>query len=171
MLHHVSATFEYFLATSDDEAAGVIDRLAGPSSPLPAPKRGLFRKQSSDEPTAAVEFEVLPGDGIEPVVVLGQLEAIVANKSFDEVLGELGDPVVAAREGSQLVLRVSDSIGPSLSQLSASERRAAAVKWAAIDEFYGMADPEDLVRLIDDFVSFAERGREQGRGLYCWWSL
>lgn len=172
MLGGMSAIFEYFLAPSDDEAARVLARVAGPSSPAATPKRGIFGKKAAQAAgPAPADLQVLDGVGIEPLVVLGSLESIVTKKSFKEILDAAGDPVVAAREGQEMVLRVSESIGPALAALTAEQRLDVAAEWAQIEEFFGMADAKDLAEFIGDFAAFAADGTKQGLRLYCWWSL
>jgi hypothetical protein len=168
MLRGMSPTFEYFLASSDDEAAAVLERVAGPSSAIAPPKRGIFGKKTAPAGPAPAALRVIDGKGIEPVVVLGMLESIVTKKSFEETLDAAGDPVVAAREGQEMVLRVSGSIGPALDDLSAEQRLGVATEWAEIEEFFGMADAKDLAQFIDDFAALAADGKRQGLALYCW---
>lgn len=148
----MSVIFDYFLAASDAQAADVLTRPAGPTSGSP-------------------ELHAVDGAGIEPVVVLGQLEGLLTGKSFDEVLESLGDPVAEGAGGTELVLRVSDAIGPALSALSPEQQEAVAAEWAGIEEFYGTADSGDLVDFMRRLAELAELGRNEGLNLYCWCSL
>ena len=83
---------DYFVASSDDDAAATIDWGGGPGRPAPAPsppRRGLFRRHAEPATTQAeptVLYPTVDGGGIEPLVQMGTLEALLTGRDYDDVM-------------------------------------------------------------------------------------
>ena len=98
--------FEYFSAISNDVAASVIDRPGGPASSTGAPS----------ETPPHVAFDVVATKGIDPVVQLGNLEALLTERPFDDVRASprSGALVDIRDDGELLVLAVTDELTAAL---------------------------------------------------------
>ncbi|MFC9693891.1 hypothetical protein ACFTSF_35385 [Kribbella sp. NPDC056951] len=139
--------FEYFAAKSDAEAAAVIDLVGGPGS---------------------LEMDSLSVSGIEPVVQLGTLEALLTNHPYDEVANDPrnGHAVAVRGNGERLVLTITDSLATALARASAEDLQRVAVPWSETEEFWGTADPDVLADVLVDLAALARRA--DGNRLYCW---
>lgn len=177
--------FDYFAAGSDQEAAGVIDRLDGPASqsvavPQSPPAKRLFRRQPAPlppqigtDPTLTV-FDSVTDTGVDPVVQLGSLQAILKGRDFEDTLDEIlsvpeGSRNVAIRDGGErLVMAVPESTVSALAESTDEQLAQAAGPWSETEEFWGQADPESLTALIMDLAGLARRALSDGNKVYCW---
>ena len=172
---------EYFATSSDEEAASVIDRLGGPrilrSAAVGAtqpPRRELFRRkvESARAPSAALETEYrsVSGNGIEPVVQMGTLEALLIGRSYDEVMeSHPGGQMVAMRDGGErLVVRLSDTLANALAGATDQELAQVAVPWSQTDEFWGQGSPDVLAGFLGELAELARHARGNSEHLYCW---
>lgn len=169
---------DYFAAPSIDDAAATIDRLGGPgsiSTPAAPTRRGLFRRQSA--PAAAAEtsaaFVTVDGGGIEPVVQMGTLEALLTGRSYEEVVDARdGTEFVAVRdEGQRLVVKLSDQLANALARASGEELDAVAEPWAQTEEFWGAAEPALLADFLRRLSVLSRQARDDGAAVYCWMSV
>ena len=152
--------FEYFSAISNDVAASVIDRPGGPASSTGAPS----------ETPPHVAFDVVATKGIDPVVQLGNLEALLTERPFDDVRASprSGALVDIRDDGELLVLAVTDELTAALAAADTAKLAEVAAPWSQTEEFYGRADPEDLVPFLVALAGLARRATAQGFALYCW---
>ena len=114
--------FDYFAADSDQDAAAVIDRVGGPGSqqvlaPRPAKSRwGLFgRKDATTELASDAQLPVhdtVSGKGIDPVVQLGKLEALLTGRPYAEVVDDprSGHALEIRDGGERVVCTLTDSL-------------------------------------------------------------
>ena len=177
--------FDYFAAGSDQEAAGVIDRLGGPSSqsvvvPQPAPSKRLFRRHPAplppqfDTDSSLTVFDTVTDTGVDPLVQLGSLQSILKGRDFDTTLDEIlsvpeGSMNVAIRDGGErLVMAVPDSTVSALAESTDEQLAQAAGPWSETEEFWGQGDPEILTGLIMDLAGLARRAQSNGNKVYCW---
>ncbi|PKQ25269.1 MAG: hypothetical protein CVT64_10605 [Actinobacteria bacterium HGW-Actinobacteria-4] len=165
----------YFIAPSDADAAATIDRPGGPGSDAPAPpapRRGLFRRSTppAEVANAPAVYPTVNGGGIEPVVQLAQLEAILTGRDFDQVIAELPeDVVVADRAGGQrLVVKVSAALTAALAAASDADLATVAVPWSETEEFWGMGDPEVLTGWLRVIADHSREAAEKQQAVYCW---
>lgn len=113
------------------------------------------------------------GGGIEPVVQLGTLEALLTGRPFPEVLEEsrVNKPLAMRDGGEVQVFKLSGALTNALAEASADDLERVAQPWAQIEEFGGWADPATLADFLTRLAELARHGREQQEGLYCWFSL
>ena len=137
--------FDYFAAPDDAAAAPVIER--GPDG----------------------SFETVP-TGIDPVVLLGQLEELLGGRSFEELLEDprAGGKVEMRGEGELLVLSISEETRDVLAAAGDADLGSVAREWSEAEEFYGGGDPAELEPIIRELSGLARQTREAGHGLYCW---
>lgn len=170
---------EYFLAPSDEAAAATADRVGGPGrpdEPAPARRRGLFRRAAPADVSPGPEAPIYPtvdGGGVEPIVELGQLEALLTGQPADTVLDvNAASGILAERRGGGLlVVRVSDALVAVLADASAEELVAVARPWSQIEEFGGLCDPSTAADWLGELADLARQGRDRGEAMYCWVSV
>jgi hypothetical protein len=156
---------QVLLGPSDEAAAPVVDRLAGPGSQevlVAAPKeagRGWFHRRSTPEPEVFRHpelhvFDLLAAKGIDPVVQLGTLEECLTGRPWDEIVEDprSGHVLASRDEGRVLVLTLTDSLVDALGRASAQQLAEAAVHWSQTEEFWGQADPADLTSFLGDLA-------------------
>lgn len=166
---------DYFVAPTDDDAAGTVDLVGGPGAAVAAAPdpRGLLYRTGRPATTATdPAFPTVPGNGVEPVVQMGTLEALLTGRTFDEVLESARrDPVALRDGGERLVLRLNDPLADALATASDDRLAEVAGPWSRTDEFWGDADPATLASFLLDLAALARGGRERGEALYCWVSV
>lgn len=166
---------DYFVAPSDDDAAGTLDRLGGPGGApagSPDPRGWLFRRPEAPAVDTAPLFPTVAGNGIEPVVQLGTLEALLTGRTFDQVLDAGAREPVAQRDGGdRLVLRVNDALVDALVSTPDDRIEAVALPWSRTEEFWGAAHPEVLARFLHDLAALSRGARDRGDTVYCWVSV
>lgn len=134
--------FDYFTAPSDEVAAAVID----------------------DGPSPYVD-----GKGIDPVVMMGTLEAELTGRTYDEVDAARGHepPVAIADGGEQLVQRTPDTLVAALAAASDERLAEVAVLWSQTEEFWGEGDPEVLAGFLGEMAELARHTRASRQHMYC----
>jgi hypothetical protein len=137
----MAVLYDYFAAPSDDEAAGVIDRLGGPGqsrTSAPPKGRGLFgrgrRVETLDD---AAAYPTVSDTGIDPVVQGGTLEELLTGRAYEQIEE---DPrwaqSLAVRDGGErLVLTLTDGLVDALAQASREDLTAVALPWSETEEF------------------------------------
>ncbi|MCY9784876.1 hypothetical protein KIK06_13345 [Nocardiopsis sp. EMB25] len=144
---------DYFSATGDEEAVGVLDEPGGPDPAV---------------------FDVLPLKGIDPVVVMARLEAIVTGRDHDEASARprSGELLSDPGHGSAFVVSVSDSLRRALASASDERLAEAAMSWADSEELRdGPTSADDLLAALRLLAGLARRADRENRRLYCWWAL
>jgi hypothetical protein len=134
--------FDYFSAPSDEEAATVINR--GPSS----------------------VFDTFQTKGIDPIVMLGRLEALLTGREYLDVTH--GKTVAVEDDGERVVKALTDSISAALADADNDRLAAVAVPWSRIEEFWGHGDPKALASWLSELAALSRRARERSERLYCW---
>ena len=141
---------DYFTAPSDADAARVLPGSGGP---------------------AALGFDTLAANGIDPAVTLGTLESILTDRSYDEVATESRQcHLLTDGEAEAFVVTVTDTVRDALAAASAERLRQAAEPWAATEELAGTA-PAMLAETLEQLAALARRALERTHHLYCWWAL
>ena len=144
---------DYFVAPSDEVAAAVLA-----SGPADVP--GL---------------PVLQMKGMEPIVIMGSLEAILTGRDFDEVCDNprQGLMLVYEADGGTSVTALTDELRDALASSDENRLRAAGAELAATEEV-AAADGEDVEAVVDgvlELAALARTARERGEGMYCWLCL
>lgn len=174
--------FDYFAAKSDEEAATVIDRVGGPGSRAvavaqPERKRGMFgrRQVQALEPSLAddprlVVFDTVPATGIDPVVQISTLEALLTGRAYDDVVTDprCGHAIEVKDEGERVVVTLTASLAAALAGATDHELDQVAVPWSETEEFWGDGDPVELTLLLKDLAALARSAQSKGHQLYCW---
>lgn len=138
--------YDCFVAQSDEDAARVLDEVAGPS------------------------LDELSGNGIDPVVLLGTLESLLTGRPY-ETLDEdarWGHLVASADDGERLVVTVTDGLTSALTKASESSLSRVAHRWSQAEEFWGTADPDDLAQVLSGPAGLARQAQQTDSRLYCW---
>ncbi|MET9274214.1 hypothetical protein [Kribbella sp. NPDC003557] len=157
MMPSMGVLFDYFAADSDEQAASAIDRLGGPGAET-APD------------ASAQAFDTVSVKGIDPVVQMGTLEALLTGRSYAEIAAEhrSGTPLAIHDGGERVVLALTDSLTNALAEASPERLAEVAVPWSRTDEFWGSADPDMLTGFLRDLAGVAGRAQAGSQRLYCW---
>jgi hypothetical protein len=153
MLARMSVLYDYFAASSDEAAAAAIDLPAGPAA------------------AADGSFDTVPGNGIDPVVQLGTLEALLTGRDYDEILQgrPRAGPVLASRDGGRrLVVTLTRDLQAALSQADHARLADVATPWCQTEELSGQGDPGLAAAWLDELAGLARRATTRGERLYCW---
>ncbi|HEX7834263.1 MAG TPA: hypothetical protein VF479_02210 [Pseudolysinimonas sp.] len=156
----MSLLLTYFPAATDELAAATID---WPSGPQGGPTKRPFRKQKPG-------FLGLDGRGVEPVVQLGMLEALLTGKSFAKQLADpTSRPIIATRDGGErLVIRIGDEFIEALAKADPKRLAELATPWSEIEEFGGMASVPGLTEFLLRLRGLAQHTMESREHAYCW---
>ncbi|MEG3626877.1 hypothetical protein [Streptomyces poriticola] len=144
---------DYFSASDDDTAVGVLDQPGGPDT---------------------ARFDVVSLKGIDPVVVMAQLESILTGCTYDEASERprSGQLLSSPEAESAFIVSVSDTLQETLASATHASLARAAGPWSESDELrqYGIT-AEAAVGVLDLLSGLASRARAAGCRLYCWWAL
>ena len=134
--------YDYFAAPSDEVAAAVLE--GGPAHLEPVATKGL-----------------------DPVVVMGKLEALLTGRAYDDVVDDERSALLLAMEGDGevLVLAVTDGLRDGLDRASGLSEIAAT--WAQAEELNG-SDPQQLAGVLGELQALAKKAVGKGERLYCW---
>jgi hypothetical protein len=148
--------FDYFSAPSDEAAATTINRIGGPAAP------------SEDTPPLPA-FDTFQTKGVDPVVMLRKLEALLTGRDYKEIAGgpRAGKALAILNDGERLVLMLTDELQTAVADADDQQLAAVAVPWSQIEELRG-ANPEQLAPWVGEFAELARRARQRGERLYCW---
>lgn len=145
---------DYFSA-ADDEAAVAV--LGTPGGPIPAGLDAVSLKH------------------IDPVVVLGRLEAIMTGSTGGEAgAAPSGDAhLVSTPDGEgPLVFRLPDALTGALADAAPGDLARAAAPWALTAELRQFqVDEATAAGALDVLAALVRRARADGLLVYCWWAL
>lgn len=180
--------YTYFSAADDHAAAATIGRAGGPSSQevlVAAPaaieeQRGWWRRRRTPEPQFATDptlpvLDTLELRGIDPVVQLATLEALMTGRAYEDVIQDerSGHTVAEDDEGVSAVVTLTDSVRDALAAADAGELARVAPMWLRTEEF-AVRDDEDrdnFTELLADLAALARRAHADELHLYCWMSV
>lgn len=113
---------------------------------------------------------VLSTTGVDPVVQMGKLEALLTGVSYDDIRGgpRRGHAVAERGGGEKVVVILTDELQVVLSTATSDQFAAVAGPWSQIDEFFGHGDSEALTYLLLELSDLAQQARQRGERLYCW---
>ncbi len=141
---------DYFIAADDTSASLAIDAPGGPESG---------------------GYETIDAKGVDPLVVLGNLESILLDRTYADVLA---DPrhghLLTDSERDDLVVTVTDTLRDGLAAADGDRLRAVAEEWVQTAELAG-SDSDALTELLAVFAALADRAVRQDWHIYCWWAL
>lgn len=164
--------FDYFIAADDGAAAAVIDRDGGPgSSPSLPSRKGPFGRRSKVEPQPdGVPLPTVADAGFDPVVQATTLEELLTDQAYDDISDQVGwGRVVASREGGErTVVVVSSGLVDALASADDTTLVAAMVPWLRTEEFWGAADPDELLPVVRDLAGLAREAKRTNQAIYCW---
>ncbi|MEU0970347.1 hypothetical protein ABZ357_34865 [Streptomyces sp. NPDC005917] len=144
---------DYFSASSDDVAVGVLDQPGGPDPSI---------------------FDVVPLKGIDPVVVMARLEAILTGCTHDEASERprSGQLLSSPEAESAFIVSLSDTLQEALASATRASLTEAAGPWSETDELlqYGVT-LETALDVLVQLAGLASRARSAGLHLFCWWAL
>jgi hypothetical protein len=113
---------------------------------------------------------------IDPAVILGQLIAFAIGEDWRP--GLAGERLIWPEGGEQdmshegpWVTVLGDRARDELAGIPADRIPELAERWAAVEEFAGLADAEFLRDVIADLTALARRAGADRESLYCWMSL
>jgi hypothetical protein len=144
--------YGYFAADDDQTAAATLDD-------APDPER----------------FDVVKVSGIEPVVQLGTLEALLRGVPYEQVREDpqQGKLLSSPDAGSRWVVSLTDSLRDALAAATAGQLAEVTVPWSQTEEFqlFGGVDADMLAGALGELAGLAQRAGDRSHHLYCWISL
>lgn len=118
------------------------------------------------------QFEVLGVKGIDPVVQISTLEALLRDISYEEVIANPRAGMLVSPEAEeQWVVTLSDTVRDALADADRERLAQVAVPWSQTEEFGRGADPEALDAFLVTLAELARDARNRDHHLYCWISL
>lgn len=143
--------YDYFSAPTDEEATKVLAVEGGPGAP--------------DSGYDAVALK-----GIDPVVQLGALEALLTAAPYDDVIDDprSGAMLAASEDFDQFVVTLTTALVSALAVADDETLARVAVPWSQTDEFGGTVPPEELTPVLKDLAALARRAELSGALVYCW---
>jgi hypothetical protein len=162
--------FDYFSAVSDEAAASAIDLLGSPGVPLAGPSQlGAAMVNQTWTPKGA-PFDTVPAEGIDPLVQLGTLEALLTGRDYEQIVaGPRAGRALAIRDGGErVVVTLTDELQAALADAGDKQLASVAVPWSQTEEFRGQGDPQVLTRLLHELAGLARRARSRNEHMYCW---
>lgn len=157
--------FEYFAAAGDAAAAATIDLELGP--------RSLTSEDTSPTGSNTDLNLVITAADIDPVVQMASLEELLTEHSFEEIRQDprSGLAVAIRNGGNRVVAALTDSLTQRLATATMDELALIAEDWAQTEEFWGEADPVELLIFLGELSRLASIATEAGHRLYCWINL
>lgn len=149
----MSLLCDYFLATTDEQAAATLDWEGGPSKP---PTTELAARTTVSLP------------GLEPVVMLSTFQELLTGRSFDELLDENGQDVGFRNDGELIVIRISEALQKTLAEASTDDLCNISGPWSETEEFYGQTAPQEAEAALIQVAQLARTGVGTNQRLYCW---
>jgi hypothetical protein len=144
---------DYFSASDDAAAVRVLDEPGGPD-------------------TAA--FDVVALKGIDPVVAMARLEAILTGCAYEEAAKRprSGELLSSPEAEDAFVVSVSDTLREALAAASPEALAEAAGSWAETDELRkdGVTSGTAAEVLVS-LSALAGRASAESQRLYCWLAL
>ncbi|HEY2669213.1 MAG TPA: hypothetical protein VGJ07_02435 [Rugosimonospora sp.] len=144
---------DYFSAIDDDAALGVLDQPGGPN------------------PSA---FDVVSLKGIDPVIAMPRLEAVLTGCGDDEASRRprSGQLISSPEADGAFIVSVSDTLREALASATRATLADAAGSWSQTDELRQSAVTADTALQVLVLLSgLAGRARSAGLRLFCWWAL
>lgn len=155
---------DYFMASSNEEAAAVVGWPGGPAHPA-AEKRSLLRRTKQE----AQPYEVLSLPGVEPTVTIGQLDGLLTQRSIMEVIQDPDrEPIALVDGGERVVVPLGARFEEALAKTRDDEVPELARQWSQAEEFWGQGDPDVLADDIRRLAALVHEGRQREQHLYCW---
>jgi hypothetical protein len=172
--------YDYFVASSDDEAAAMIDLTGGPGGPLPplplAPREivakygqdGLRRFLRPTVRASATGVLTLQLTGLDPLQLV-EVEELLTDVSYDEICERPRcRRIIAERDGGgKFVLTLNDELRDALAGATAERLAAVSVSWAETSGLVDQDDVDALEHLLGEFAVLAREARASGAQLYC----
>ena len=117
---------------------------------------------------------VLETKGIDPLVQMGTLEALLTGEHYDVIVSRprAGQQVAAknSQEGPWVVT-LTDELQAALAAAPRDQIAAVAAPWWETEEFRGQGDPESLAEFLVELANLARQANQRGERLYCWMCL
>ncbi|MBO1331325.1 hypothetical protein [Streptomyces sp. VRA16 Mangrove soil] len=134
---------------------------------------------AADDAVAAGQLDVgevpgaVCGNGIDPAVMMGTLEALLTGRTYDDVRADPRQCALVAQEEdcAVVVTTLTDGVRDALAGASLSDLRVAAAAWGRTEEFNGEFDGDEdageLAELVEAFADLSREARSAGHHLYC----
>ncbi len=162
--------YDYFSAPSDEAAAHVVNLPGGPGVPVAGPSRLGPAEVELARAQEGAPFDTVPITGIDPVVKLCTLEALLTGRDYKQIAaGPRAGQALASRHGGQcVVVTLTDELQAALADADDEQLAAVAVPWSRTEAFWGRGDPQSLTRLLHELAELARRARSRDEHMYCW---
>jgi hypothetical protein len=173
--------YEYFAALSDAAAAEMVHVRPSPGGPEPASPalREALRTRDREAIRLAMRPKarladsgvlVLATKGIDPVIQMRTLEALLTGDQYDVIAGRprAGHLVAGDDQEGPWVVTLTDELQAALAAAPRDRIVAAATPWSEDEEFHGRGDPEILADFLLELADLARQADQRGERMYCW---
>lgn len=173
--------YDYFAAPSDVAAAEMVMLQGGPGGPLPASPALREAIRAGDREAVRLLMRpkvrmsdsgilVLETKGIDPLVQIGTLEALLTGEQYEVIAGRprAGHKVAERSQDGPWVVTLTDEIQAALAAALREQIVAVAAPWLETEEFRGQGDPEILAEFLLELADLARQANRRGEHLYCW---
>jgi len=173
--------YDYFAALSDAAAAEMVALRGGPGGPMPASPglREAIRAGDREAIRRATRPRVrmsnsgvlvLETKGIDPLVQMGTLEALLTGEQYDVVVSRprAGQQVAERSQEGPWVVTLTDELQAALAAAPRDQIVAVAAPWWETEEFHGQGNPEILAEFLLELADLARQASRRGERLYCW---
>jgi hypothetical protein len=115
-------------------------------------------------------FDTVPVKGIDPLVQLGTLEALLTGRDYELIVAgsRAGYPLAIRDGGACMVVTLTDELQAALAGSDHEQLASAAQPWSQTDEFWGQGDPEVLADVLSELAELARRAGDRDERMYCW---
>jgi hypothetical protein len=113
---------------------------------------------------------VLETKGIDPLVQMGTLEALLTGEQYDVVVSRprAGQQVAERSQEGPWVVTLTDELQAALAAAPRDQIVAVAAPWWETEEFHGQGNPEILAEFLLELADLARQASRRGERLYCW---
>jgi hypothetical protein len=137
-----------------------------------APDDAIAVTALTDGGPLSTDLPALEAKNVDPVVVLGNLEAFLTDRPYDVVTAQPrhGHPVsdVSSGTADQIIMAVTDTLRDALATATTAALEDAGARLATTGEVAG-SDPSGVIDFLHRLAGLARRA--DGWHLYCYWAL
>jgi len=173
--------YEYFAAPSDSAAAEAVTGHGGPGGPVPVSPalREAIRAGDREAIRLAGRPKVRMSDsgvlvlgtkGVDPVVQMGTLEALLTGEQYDVIVSRprSGHHVAERSQDGPWVVTLTDELQAALAAAPRDQIFAVAAPWLETEEFRGQGDPQIAAEFLLELADLARQAGRRAERLYCW---
>jgi hypothetical protein len=151
----VGVLYDYFRTTDDATAATLMESL-GPGGPTAVAN-------------ARLGVDAIDLKGIDPDITLAKLVGFVRGRDWINLRSLWYED---EQEGPGM-MSIDDVTRDALASIITAQMPELSARWGQIDElaWAGPLSEDEMLPAIEKITALAQRARDAGEHLYCWWCL